>query len=141
MKKWEYVSTVLSQMLDKTQKPFVQREICDHIDDRIDYYKSAGYSADESEEKAVEHMGDPIQLGFRMNIFGNEVHSLKFFEHTTAPLLVILILSRLLYHLLGEKALKKGLGCQQKIVRQGFGLRPWWHKILLLLERFSLSRV
>lgn len=68
MKKWEYVSTVLSQMLDKTQKPFVQREICDHIDDRIDYYKSAGYSADESEEKAVEHMGDPIQLGFRMNL-------------------------------------------------------------------------
>lgn len=68
MKKEEYISTVLSQMLDKTQKPFVEREISDHIDDRIDYYSSAGYSADESEEKAVEHMGDAVQLGFRMNL-------------------------------------------------------------------------
>lgn len=67
MKKEEYINTVISYMVDKTQIKLVQREISDHILDRIDYYRHCGYSDETSEQKALEHMGDARELGIKMN--------------------------------------------------------------------------
>lgn len=67
MKKEEYINTVISYMVDKTQIPLVQREISDHILDRIDYYRHCGFSDETSEQKALEHMGDARELGIKMN--------------------------------------------------------------------------
>ena len=67
MNKEEYINTVISYMVDKTQIPLIQREIGDHILDRMDYYCHCGYSEETSEQKALEHMGDARELGIKMN--------------------------------------------------------------------------
>lgn len=67
MNKEEYINTVISYMVDKTQIPLIQREIVDHILDRMDYYRHCGYSEETSEQKALEHMGDARELGIKMN--------------------------------------------------------------------------
>ena len=94
MNKEEYINTVISYMVDKTQIPLIQREISDHILDRMDYYRHCGYSEETSEQKALEHMGDARELGIKMN------YLYDFKKLNTVSLIGIIHICRLMIHLL-----------------------------------------
>lgn len=89
MNKNEFIITVLSYMQDRTQFPFVEAEISNHIDDRMDFYLDAGYSYDEAEKKALERMGNAKELGIKMNL----LHNFTALNRATVVLLVLMVLT------------------------------------------------
>lgn len=93
MNKNEFIITVLSYMQDRTQMPFVETEISNHIEDRIDFYLDAGYSYDEAEKRALERMGDAKELGIKMNL----LHNCTAMNRATVILLVLLVLTIIFY--------------------------------------------
>ncbi|MDE6412576.1 MAG: permease prefix domain 1-containing protein, partial [Eubacterium sp.] len=74
MTRQEYIEIVLSQIKNKTAKREVERELQSHIDDRIEYYTDAGYSAEYSENKALSLMGNPDEVGEKLDKLHNNTH-------------------------------------------------------------------
>lgn len=72
MTREEYIKEILSQVKSKYAKPEIEKELNDHIDDRIEYYTDAGYDYDYALYKAMEYMGEPEQVGANMNNIHNE---------------------------------------------------------------------
>ncbi|MBE6836212.1 MAG: hypothetical protein E7515_08210 [Ruminococcaceae bacterium] len=66
MRKEEYIQEVISRIENKRAKREVEKELSAHIDDRISYYTDAGYDEETSNNKALEHMGDPGKVGIQM---------------------------------------------------------------------------
>lgn len=93
MNKNEFIITVLSYMQDRTQFPFVEAEISNHIDDRTDFYLDAGYSFDEAEKKALERMGNAKELGIKMNL----LHNCTTLNRATVVFLVLMVLTIVFY--------------------------------------------
>lgn len=67
MNKKEYVDKVLSFVKNKAYKYDIEQEILSHIDDRKQYYADAGFNPEKAEQKALENMGDPVEIGEKMN--------------------------------------------------------------------------
>lgn len=67
MDKKEYIDKVMSFVKNKAYKYDIEQEILSHIEDRQQYYTDAGFTREKAEKKALEIMGDPEQIGERMN--------------------------------------------------------------------------
>ena len=68
MKKEEYIETVLKHIQNKAFINTIRQELENHIDEREQYYLDCGYDEQSSQQKAVEHMGNADELGFKMDM-------------------------------------------------------------------------
>ncbi len=66
MRKEDYIREVVSRIKNKKAKAEVEKELSNHIDDRISYYTDAGYDEQSANEKALAHMGEPRHVGAQM---------------------------------------------------------------------------
>ncbi len=66
MRKDEYIQEVISRIENKKAKAEVEKELSNHIDDRISYYTDAGWDEETANEKAMEHMGAPEKVSEEM---------------------------------------------------------------------------
>lgn len=67
MRMEEYMEKLISQIRCKKARPYIEREIKDHIEEQIAFNKSKGMSDEEAEKNAVMDMGDPIEVGISMD--------------------------------------------------------------------------
>lgn len=63
----EYLEAVTTQMRCKRARGMVEKELKAHIEDQADKYMEFGIPKEEAVIKAVEQMGDPIQVGADMD--------------------------------------------------------------------------
>lgn len=63
----EYVKTVLSHIKDKSYLAVIEQELNGHIEDRCGYYKDCGYDEETALNMAMEHIGNPDDVGEQMN--------------------------------------------------------------------------
>ena len=63
----EYLDQVTSQMRCKKARDMVAQELKDHIEDQAETYENFGLSGEEAMIRAVEQMGDPIEVGTAMD--------------------------------------------------------------------------
>lgn len=54
----KYIELACAKIKGKYIRNEVAQELSDHIDDRIEYYREAGYVDEIASQKALEHMGD-----------------------------------------------------------------------------------
>jgi cell division protein FtsW (lipid II flippase) len=59
----EYLSTLKDQIRDKNAKDMVAAEYLCHIEDQATAFQNAGMERDQALLKAVEEMGDPVDVG------------------------------------------------------------------------------
>ena len=59
----KYLTTVTDQLRCKEVRPYVEKELRDHIEDQIEYNVSKGMKQDDAEKAAVKDMGDPVETG------------------------------------------------------------------------------
>lgn len=67
MKKDEYIASAVSKISNRKAK----RELEAHIDDLTELYLEQGFAQSEAEEKAVESMGDYLELSREMEQYIN----------------------------------------------------------------------
>ena len=63
----QYIYSVCDQIEYEKIHSFISDELCAHIDDQKQEYMDKGLAAAEAERKAVEDMGDPIEVGKELN--------------------------------------------------------------------------
>ncbi len=66
-KQQEYIELVTEQMRCKKARDMVARELSDHIEDQTEAYEEFGLSHEDAVNRAVEQMGDPIEVGTKMD--------------------------------------------------------------------------
>lgn len=62
MKKYAYISKVVSQIKNRKVQNSIERELSCHIDDLTEFYIGQGFTPAEAEEKAVGDMGDADEI-------------------------------------------------------------------------------
>lgn len=62
-KKQEYLELVTAQMRCKKARDMVAEELAVHIEDQTETYLEFGLSAEDAVARAVEQMGDPVEVG------------------------------------------------------------------------------
>ncbi|BAB07079.1 BH3360 [Halalkalibacterium halodurans C-125] len=67
MKMDDFLARVLGQMKSKAGRELVEKELRHHLNESSKAYKKAGYMEEEASAKAVQDMGDPDDLGLKMN--------------------------------------------------------------------------
>lgn len=63
----EFLQQVCSYVRSKTMHREIARELEDHIEDHMDSLMESGLSLEEAENKAIEAMGDPEEIGRELN--------------------------------------------------------------------------
>lgn len=59
-----FLDTVCAQIRWQRWREEIRKELCAHIEDRMDYLMiSRGFSLDEAAKEAVDAMGDPVLIG------------------------------------------------------------------------------
>ncbi len=66
MKKDEYIASAVSKISNRKAKRELEAELEAHIDDLTELYLEQGFAQSEAEEKAVESMGDYLELSREM---------------------------------------------------------------------------
>lgn len=66
----EYLEIVQKQIRQEQLHEEIKQELLGHIEEQADYFQSRGISREEAAEKAVEEMGDPVEIGVALD----EVH-------------------------------------------------------------------
>ena len=91
MRKEEYINEVISKIENKKARREVEKELSAHIDDRISYYTDAGYDEETANIKAMEHMGEPENVGVQM---ASLYKKLRWYEYSVLlPLLFFLFVT------------------------------------------------
>ena len=67
MDRRRYIQTVTDQIRCKRALPLVTKELEDHIEDQKCDYMTEGMEPSEAEEAAVLEMGDPVEVGIKMD--------------------------------------------------------------------------
>lgn len=67
MNEQEYMNTLLEQIGDKRAKVLVMGEIKNHIEEQTECYESQGKDHETALKEAVNQMGDPIDVGCKLN--------------------------------------------------------------------------
>ena len=94
-----YLDKLLSQIRCKKARPFISEEIKRHIEDQIAENLTEGMDAKTAEEKAVEDMGDPVQVGISLDKIHKPKVEWKLLAIVGAlSLLGILIQQSICYH-------------------------------------------
>ena len=63
----EYLKTLLEQIRCKKARPYVKKELQDHIEDQIEANMHAGMDREQAEREAVRDMGDPVETGISLD--------------------------------------------------------------------------
>lgn len=63
----EYIELVTGQMRCKKARDMVARELSDHIEDQTETYLEFGLPREDAVARAVEQMGDPVEVGTAMD--------------------------------------------------------------------------
>lgn len=63
----EYLKVLLEQIRCKKARPYIRRELQDHIEDQIEANVQVGMSYEHAEKEAVRDMGDPIETGISLD--------------------------------------------------------------------------
>ena len=63
----EYLKTLLEQIRCKKARPYVKKELQDHIEDQIEANMQAGMDREQAEREAVRDMGDPVETGISLD--------------------------------------------------------------------------
>ncbi len=58
-----YLTTVIDQLRCREVRPYVEKELRNHIEDQIEYNVSKGMKQEDAEKAAVKDMGDPVETG------------------------------------------------------------------------------
>ena len=66
-KEKEYIGLVTGQMRCKKARDMVAKELSDHIEDQTETYLEFGLSYEDAVARAVEQMGDPVEVGTAMD--------------------------------------------------------------------------
>lgn len=75
MDRYEYIEAVISHISNKSKSDTIRQELNNHIDDRIEYYTDAGYSQDDACAKAIQRMGNPDEIGKRLDkLHSNDIY-------------------------------------------------------------------
>lgn len=101
MNKEDYIMSVLGYVTHEYARQEIKQELESHIDDRIDYYESAGYDKAYSEQKAIEHMGDAKTVGFRLNELHNKTPLLAVDIAIKAFVVVLVMITIFVYSVFG----------------------------------------
>lgn len=67
MGKEEYLKTVTEQMRCKQARGAVEEELCSHIEEAARTYEEFGISEEAAYQRAVEQMGDPVEVGVELD--------------------------------------------------------------------------
>lgn len=67
MGKEEYLKTVTEQMRCEQARGAVEEELCSHIEEAARTYEEFGLSREDAYKRAVEQMGDPVEVGVEMD--------------------------------------------------------------------------
>lgn len=71
----EYIEIVISKLKDRKNRLEIKQEIENHIADRKEYYLDCGFSQEEAEQKALEHMGDAKELSVTIsNLHNSDIY-------------------------------------------------------------------
>lgn len=70
----EYMNTLMEQIGDKRARELVYSEIQSHIEELTASYIEDGMNPDDAAHEAVRQMGDPVQVGIKLN----KIHRPKF---------------------------------------------------------------
>ena len=63
----EYLKILLDQIRCKKARPYIKRELQDHMEDQIEANMSAGMNYEQAEKEAVRDMGDPVETGISLD--------------------------------------------------------------------------
>lgn len=63
----KFIQTVLSHIANPFVLGTISRELSNHLEDSINTYVERGYNQNDAEDKAIEAMGDPAELGQSLN--------------------------------------------------------------------------
>lgn len=63
----EYLKTLLEQIRCKKARPYIRKELQDHIENQIEENIHAGMDNENAEKEAVKDMGDPIKTGISLD--------------------------------------------------------------------------
>ena len=63
----EYLATVMEQIRCKTVRPFIERELRNHIEDQIEDNIKKGMEYEEGVNNAIKDMGDPVETGISLD--------------------------------------------------------------------------
>ncbi len=63
----EYLKAVIEQIRCKNVRPYVERELRDHLEDQINDNIASGMDKDEAVRAAVKDMGNPIETGIALD--------------------------------------------------------------------------
>lgn len=117
----EYLEQVTGQMRCKKARDMVAEELKNHIEDQAESYEEFGLGKEEAQRRAVEQMGDPVEVGTSMD----RIHRPK--------LDVRLILFIVLFTVLG--VILQGLKMQSETIVNGasewIGGKPGFLQICL----------
>lgn len=63
----EYLNLVKEQIRNKRAKEIIEDELKDHLEEQILDYEQSGLSREIAEERAIESMGDPVEVGAQLD--------------------------------------------------------------------------
>lgn len=99
MGKEEYLNTVTGQMRCVKAREAVEEELCSHIEEAARTYEEFGLSREEACRRAVEQMGDPVEIGVELD----RIHRPRFDGKMFGVILALSILGLLFQLFLGRQ--------------------------------------
>ncbi len=93
----EYVKKTSKQIHNKKEREQFEREMTNHILDKVEYYINSGYDEKTAIKKAINHMGDAEDIGMQMGMVHKNLGRIVF--DIVAFLVIVAILLFLLLYL------------------------------------------
>ncbi len=98
--KREYIELVTEQMRCKKARDMVAKELSDHIEDQTEVYEEFGLSHEEAEERAVEQMGDPVEVGTKMD----RIHRPRVDSRMIGYIVILAVVGMVVQYLMSKSA-------------------------------------
>lgn len=89
----KYLTTVIDQLRCKEVRPYVEKELRDHIEDQIEHNVSKGMKQEDAEKAAVKDMGDPVETGELLD----KIHSTKM-AWEVVVLTAVITIAAIIFH-------------------------------------------
>lgn len=114
--KKKYIELVTEQMRCRKARDMVAKELADHIEDQAEVYEGFGLSHDEAEKRAVEQMGDPVDVGTKMD----RIHRPRVDRRMIGYIAILAVAGMLVQYLMSKSAVD-AVGAENIIGITGFG--------------------
>ncbi|MEH7086627.1 FtsW/RodA/SpoVE family cell cycle protein [Neobacillus drentensis] len=153
-KKQVFLNEVIAQIKSKEAKQYVTDELNYHVKEARNYWIEKGLKETEAEEKAVEQMGSPVQLGQQLNklhrpkvdwillVLLVTIFGLGFLPMFSIPIGEYLLATKVIITLIGSASV---IGIMlmdyRKLKKQGWLFYSIGVLILLVLRLFSNTTI